>query len=308
METLLDWGIHVVLGFQQFSPTFDVFFKSLTFLGNEEFFLLFLPLIYWCIDRRTGVRLLFLLLFSVFIYSAAKVFLNQPRPFQYDSRVKQIVGAHGGGLPSGHTQNTVVLWGYLAYRFRQKIFWMITGFLIIGVPLSRIYLGVHFPTDIIGGYLLGILLLFGFIWLVPRAEAWMAGKGFKWQLGMAFIVPLVLIFISPGADRECLTAGSTLWGVAVGVVLERRWLRYSAAGLWWQKILRFLVGMVLLFGLWMGLRLGFQALEPDYIFRVIRYALVGLGSSVGAPWLFMRIHLADTQAEISNSEFGIRNS
>jgi membrane-associated phospholipid phosphatase len=79
-------------------------------LGDKEFYLLFLPLIYWCVDRRTGVRLLFLLLVSVFINSAAKVLVHQPRPFHYDSRVEQIVEAYGGGLPSGHTQNTMVLW------------------------------------------------------------------------------------------------------------------------------------------------------------------------------------------------------
>jgi membrane-associated phospholipid phosphatase len=293
VETLLDWGVNVVLWLQQFSPAFDVFFKSLTFFGDKEFFLLFLPLIYWCIDRRTGARLLFLLLVSVFINSVAKVFVNQPRPFHYDSRVKQIVEAYGGGLPSGHTQNTTVLWGYLAIRFRIELLWILAGILIVGVPLSRIYLGVHFPTDIIGGYVLGILLLLGFIWLVPQAEAWIANKGIKWQLGLALIVPLVLIFISPGGDRDCLTAVSALWGFAVGMVLERRWIRFSTVGVWWKRTLRFLLGLVLLFGIWMGLRLGFQGFEPDFLFRIIRYALVGLGGSVGAPWMFIRLKLAD---------------
>lgn len=295
METFLEWGVNVVLWLQQFSPAFDVFFKSLTFFGDKEFYLLFLPLIYWCIDRRAGARLLFLLLVSVFINSAVKVFVNQPRPFHYDSRVKQIVEAYGGGLPSGHTQNTVALWGCLAHRFRNKLLWILAGILIIGVPLSRIYLGVHFPTDIIGGYVLGILLLLGFIWLVPRAEAWITDKGIKWQLGLAFMVPLVLIFISPGGDRDCLTAVSALWGFAVGMVLERRWIRFCAAGVWWKRTLRFLLGLVLLFGLWMSLRLGFQGLEPESVFRVIRYALVGLGGSLGAPWMFMRLKLADAQ-------------
>jgi membrane-associated phospholipid phosphatase len=295
VETFLDGGIIVVLWFQQFSPAFDAFSISLTFFGDKEFYLLFLPLIYWCVDRRTGVRLLFLLLVSVFINSAAKLLVDQPRPFDYDSRVKQIVEAYGGGLPSGHTQNTVVLWACLANQFRNKLLWILAGFLIIAVPLSRIYLGVHFPTDIIGGYVLGISLLLGFIWLVPRAEVWIADKGIKSQLGMAFFVPLVLVLLSPGGDRDCLTAVSTLWGFAVGMVLERRWIRFSAGGVWWKRTLRFLLGLVLLSGLWMGLRLGFQGLEPDPIFRVIRYAVVGLCGSVGAPWMFMRLKLADTE-------------
>lgn len=295
METFLDWGVDVVLWLQQFSPALDVFFKSLTFFGNKEFFLLFLPFIYWCIDRRTGARMLFVLLFSVFINSAAKVLVNQPRPFHYDSRVKKIVEAYGGGLPSGHTQNTVVLWGCLANRFRKKLLWVLTGFLVIGVPLSRIYLGVHFPTDIIGGYMLGISLLLGFIRLAPRAEAGLAEKGIKWQLGLAFTVPLILISMSPVGDRDCLAAISTLWGFAVGMVLERRWIRFCAGGLWWKRTLRLLLGWALLFSLWMGLRFGFQGLEPDSVFRVLRYALVGLWCSAGAPWIFMRLKLADAE-------------
>ncbi|MBC8446155.1 MAG: hypothetical protein H8D78_00245, partial [Chloroflexi bacterium] len=51
MESILDWGINVILWFQQFSPTLDLPFKVLTFMGEEEFFLLLLPLVYWCLDR-----------------------------------------------------------------------------------------------------------------------------------------------------------------------------------------------------------------------------------------------------------------
>jgi hypothetical protein len=87
-EDILDWGIEVVLWFQQFSPEFDLPFKSVTFLGNLEFFLLFMPLIYWCIDRRMGAR-----------------------------------------LPSGHTQGTVVVWGYRVSQHRSGILWIVAGFL-----------------------------------------------------------------------------------------------------------------------------------------------------------------------------------
>jgi len=55
----LDWGIGVVLWFQQFSPALDIPFKGLTFLGDETFYLVFMPVLYWCIDRRTGSRLFF---------------------------------------------------------------------------------------------------------------------------------------------------------------------------------------------------------------------------------------------------------
>jgi len=86
----------------------------------------------------------FFFFFSAYVNSAAKVFASQPRPFQYDSRVKQIVSTGGGGFPSGHTQGTLVFWGYLALRFRHPFLWVIAGLLIILIPLSRLYLGGSF--------------------------------------------------------------------------------------------------------------------------------------------------------------------
>ena len=174
METILDWGVKVVLWLQQFSSSLDLPFRILTYMGNEGFFILVLPFIYWCVDRRTGVRLSILFLFSAYVNSAVKVFACQPRPFQYDSRVKQIVSAGGGGFPSGHTQGTLVFWGYLALCFRRPLLWVITGLLIILIPLSRLYLGVHFPTDLLGGYLIGAILLLLYLWLEPRVETYLA--------------------------------------------------------------------------------------------------------------------------------------
>ena len=57
MQSILDWGANVVLWFQQFHPVLDLPFKGFTLLGEEEFFMLMLPLVYWCLDRRTGARL-----------------------------------------------------------------------------------------------------------------------------------------------------------------------------------------------------------------------------------------------------------
>ena len=147
MESLLDWGIEVVLWSQQFSPALDLPFKILTSLGDKEFFMLLMPLIYWCIDRQAGARLFILLLFSAYLNEVAKLLADQPRPFHYDSRIMKIVDADSGGFPSGHTQSAVVVWGYLACRFQKKSLWLLAGFPVLAVPLSRIYLGAHFPTE-----------------------------------------------------------------------------------------------------------------------------------------------------------------
>ena len=216
---LLDWGIEVVLWFQQFSPELDIPFEALTFLGDEIFYLLFMPLVYWCIDRRTGARLFFLLLFSAYINESAKALADQPRPFAYDSRVKPIIHAVGGGMPSGHTQHAVVIWGYLAARSGNTISWIIAGFLMIGIPLSRVYLGVHFPTDLLGGYLLGGLILVVFLRLSPIIETRLSQMGLMRQLTIAVCVPLVLILLNPTGNPYVLSMASTLLGACCGFVM-----------------------------------------------------------------------------------------
>lgn len=295
MEGVLDWGVQVVLWFQQFSPALDAPFRLFTFLGEEEFFLLLLPLIYWCLDRRTGARMTVVFLLSSYLNSAAKVLAGQPRPFAYDPRVQALTEATGGGLPSGHTQNAVVVWGYLASQFRRAWLWVLAAALMVLIPLSRVYLGVHFPTDLLGGYILGAAVLLLYLRLEPRTEAWLEEAGLGWQLGLALGVPAALILLFPTADG--VTTGATLMGMAVGFVLERRWVQFDSAGIWWRRALRFLIGVPVLAGLWMGLRLAFAGMEPEPLLRFLRYGLVGLWGGLGAPWLFVQLRLTGDQAE-----------
>ena len=59
-----------------------------------------------------------------------------------------------------------------------------------------------------------------------------------------------------------------------------------------------LVGMVVMFGLYMGLSAAFEGLEPALLFRFIRYGLVGLWGGLGAPWAFTKLRLAGTRAAV----------
>ena len=306
MESVLNWGIEVVLWFQQFSPALDLPFKVLTSLGDKEFYLLLVPLVYWCINRRAGARLFMLLLFSACLNEGAKLLADQPRPFNYDPRVIKFVHEDSGGLPSGHTQSAVVVWGYLAYCFKKKPLWLLAGFLILAIPLSRIYLGAHFPSDLLGGYVLGALVLFLFLRLDSVLESWFTQKGILSQLCVSMGLPVLLILFVPSGNEGLLTALGALMGVATGVVLERRWVRFSSEGRWWQQMIRYLVGIVILVGVWLGLRFAFAQLEPADLCRVIRYALVGLWGGLGAPWLFVQLKLAGKRVE--NGEFGMRNA
>ena len=291
MDGLMEWGLRVIAWFQQFSPALDWPFRAFTFMGDEEFFLLLLPLVYWCLDRRMGARLTVAFLVSAYTNAVAKTLAAQPRPLDYaPERVKVLWDATGYGFPSGHTQSAVVVWGYLAAQARRRWVWILAAVMMLFIPLSRIYLGVHFPYDVLGGYVIGAALLLLYLWLEPGIERWLEEKGLIWRLGVATLAPLILmlLFLTP----DGVTSGATLMGMGVGFVLERHWVRFDSGGPVWKRIVRFLLGVVVLVALWLGLRIAFSGLEPALLFRFARYGLVGLWGSLGAPWAFRRLGLA----------------
>ena len=293
MEGLLEWGIGIIQWWQRFSPALDLPFRAFTFMGEEEFFLILIPLVYWCLDRRTGARLTVLFLVSSYLNAVAKMIGGQPRPADFaPDRVVALWDAGGYGLPSGHTQGAVVIWGYLASQFRRTWLWVVAALLMVLIPLSRVYLGVHFPTDLLGGYVLGALLLLLYLWLEPGVEQRLASMRLGWQLVLASVGPLLLALVFPTEDG--ITTSATLMGMGVGFILERRWVGFSSGGQWWRCVLRFLLGAVGLLALWMGLRIAFSGLEPALLLRFVRYGLVGLWGALGAPWVFVKLRLADT--------------
>jgi undecaprenyl-diphosphatase len=292
MQDVLAWGAEVIVRFQRFSPELDATFRVLTFMGGEAFFLLVIPLIYWCMDRRVGARLSVLFLLSAYGNATAKGLFSQPRPFEIFSHVQRLAEAGGGGLPSGHTQNSVVVWAYLAWQYRRRWLWTISGLLMVLVPLSRIYLGLHFPTDVLGGYVLGLFFLVLFGRICPRVERWLGERSLRWRLAIAVLVPAVLLAIYPGGEKHGVSACALLMGMGAGFVLERCWIGFETGGSWKMKAVRFLLGEAVLFGLWIGLRTLFSDLEPETVFRFVRYILMGLWGALAAPWLFVRFRLA----------------
>ncbi len=290
MQPLLDWGIELILWLQQFRPALDLPFRALTFISDELFFLLFLPLVYWCLDRRTGARVTLLFLVSAYVNAVVKVFAAQPRPALYDPRVWAYSDVGGsGGFPSGHTQNTLAVWGYLAAKVRRTWMWIVTGVLVVCVPLSRLYLGVHFPHDLFGGYVIGALLLFVYLRWGERGERWLAGMGVGAQLALvaALTIPLMLIFLT----EDGVTGGATLLGMGGGLVIQARWIGFEVDGVLWKRVARYALGAAVMVGLWAGLRAAFSGLGPALLFRFIRYALMGFWGGAGAPWVFVKLGL-----------------
>jgi hypothetical protein len=163
-------------------------------------------------------------------------------------------------------------------------------------------LGVHFPQDVIGGWLIGLVVLVTFIWAEPPVSRWLAAQKTALQVVLAVGVPILLIFLHPTSvagfypAQAAITPMSALAGFGLGLIMEQRWVRFRVDGAWWRRGLRYLIGLLLVAVFYVGLRMILPAEMAHSLeagLRFVRYALVGWATTFLAPWLFVKLRLAE---------------
>lgn len=278
----MDLGFQGVLWVQSWShDLLDQLFRGITFLGGGEFFLLLIPSVFWCIDKRTGARLGVLYLGSVFTNEALKVYFHQPRPFE--SGIRILIERPGPfGFPSGHAQGVTVAWGYLSWRFRSRWVLAVAAAVVILVAISRVYLGVHYPGDVLGGLGVGLGLLVLFILLAPRLEEIMTRQRLGARLALAAIPPVLLAMAVP--QPNVVAAMGALAGLGTGFVLEGRWVNFQPDAVRRQPW-RIVSAAILVAILYVGLK---ALLPAGDGFRFARYAIIGLWGGFIGPWVLFR--------------------
>ena len=292
MEAIWQWGINLIIAIQQIhGPLLDNIFRGITFTGEEQFYLVLFPLILWCIEYSFGAVLVIFFLLSNFFNIILKDLFQQPRPFDLNPSLK-LSQADGYGMPSGHAQLAATVWGAIAVRVHKTWFWIVAMVIILLIGFSRVYLGVHFPTDVLAGWIIGAILLVIYIAARYPLGKWLSGLNMWLQLLLAVGLTVVLLLLN--RSTEALTSSGTLFGAAAGLVFARRYISFSVSGPWWHRVVRFLIGMIILLGLYLGLK----AISPPdgtvsgAIFRFLRYVLLGVWLVLGAPWLFRLMRLA----------------
>jgi membrane-associated phospholipid phosphatase len=326
METIWNIGITWNIFFQNLGSCLKTPMEVFSFFGTENFFLLLLPALYWCMEGGIGLRVGIILLLSVSVNDAVKMVFHGPRPYWYSTDVIRYASETSFGVPSGHAQIAFGVWGMLAASIRKWWGWPIAILIIVMIGISRLYLGVHFPHDVILGWLIGALLL----WLVLRfwkpVTAWLKKMSLGQQILASFLSSLLLITFSlipflwlkitnwqlPQAWAEyakdalslsgTFTTAGTLFGLLAGLAWFNHQGGFDASGPLWKRILRYILGMVGVLVFYLGLKVLFGLIVPDseavlpYILRYIRYVLVGAWISAGAPWIFVKLKLAKKAA------------
>jgi len=281
------------------NPILDRFFSVITYFGDEILILGAAFIVLWCINKRVGYTIIYSLMLGVTVNQFLKGFFRVPRPWVRDPSLSVVEGAKeaatGYSFPSGHTQNSTVMFGSVARSVKKRIVRTAMVWLIIVVGFSRMYLGVHTPADVITSWAIGAFLVLGVYPLLDRAENRRAFGTLPDLFFLAVSAALVIFAeLSPagiGEAAEFAEEGVTNAYMTLGVAasfaivryLDERKIRYDVKAVWWAQILKCLLGMAVVLGLRIGLKPVLGAVFKDrHIGTAIRYFIIAIFA--GAVW------------------------
>lgn len=309
------------------------FMHVMSYIGSAGFYVPVLVVVFWCVSPRAGAWAAVVLSLSGALNTMLKLLIHAPRPFWTDPSVTGREPLTSFGMPSGHAQGSAVAYGWagaradgrarvrpgspVGTRARRAAVWTVVVVVVALVGVSRVYLGVHSPGQVLAGWLIGAALLIGAGLLAPVVVPWWARRPLWAQAGLslavagAFLAPMAVAVsdlhgwhmpaawahaveavggtVRPVTLTEGATTAGLLFGVLAGVSLlaHRGW--FAAAGTFWRRAARVPVGMA---GAGVILGAGWAAGQAAVTVFVVHGAL-GVWMAAGAPEAFVRLGLAD---------------
>lgn len=273
-------------------PPLDLFFGFVTRFGEELLFLGLGLFIFWCRDKKEGYYLLLVGTLGNLINQVLKMHFRIPRPWVKDPQFTIVESAReaatGYSFPSGHTQSSVGGYGGIARWEKHKwLRWLCIALCVL-VPVSRLYLGVHTPLDVLVGAAVSVLLLLVLHPLVRKGDKYICALllgGFVCSLLAA-----VFLFAYPfptdvdGANLFSARLNACkLIGVFLGLnlvhLLDQRYIHFEPRAPLKVQLVKLLLGGILVIG---GLKLGIGELLKvllgrGYAYGVLSYFILVLG-------------------------------
>lgn len=281
------WEVDFITAVQDWAgPVLTHIMKGVSILGEETVLVLFVGLLYWCINKSLGRKLALGMIFSLLGGEMIKGAVMRRRPYFDHPEISCLrapsgkgdvmdIAVQGYSFPSMHASNSIAMFGTLAWGVRRR--WL--KFILLIMPLligfSRPFLGVHYPTDVLVGWVLGAVVLFLALKITSMTENYFG----------IFIAVAILAF--PGWFFCHSDGFGVIYGMSAGMLLgfafEARFVNFSNTGNILRCILRLICGMAVFFGLGAALK---GIMPYDRIWRCIRYFLTSFISMGVYPMLF----------------------
>ncbi|RDY28582.1 phosphatase PAP2 family protein [Romboutsia weinsteinii] len=310
----MDIQLSILQFFQSMrSPLLNVMFLVFTISTETPVVVLFTVMMYWCINKKYGQRILFALVGNITLNTGIKEFVKAPRPIgTKDLESLRVSTATGYSFPSGHTQTGTSFWVSLMSIFKVNWLYILGTIMILGVGISRLYLVVHWPIDVLFGWIFGIIftLLLGKVFDYVDKE-----KNYSILLFILILFGVIAFFLN---SIDYMKMFGLFTGFVLGYIVEDKFVDFSTedktkgrinfgsrttkrSNRMAINIYRFIVGIITLGLVYIGLKYLKEAIMPyivldnmnlvNMIMDYIRYALVVFYGVAGAPALFKILRL-----------------
>jgi membrane-associated phospholipid phosphatase len=270
-----------------FPSEFVRLFAFITILGAREFLLGLTGIVYWCFDKHRGRVATYVLLIGASLNFWVKIAIAAPRPPENLHLID--VRASPYGFPSGHAQDTASVWTWIALDFEKVSVLVFSAALMVLVGLTRIYLGIHFPYQVVAGWLIGLTVVAITRFAHPRVF----GYG-KMKTVAGYSIPILAILLSMIAtlsgfveSYSLAQIGGYLLGFWAGDRLEERYVSLERAGNLFRIFRRAILGAALN----VLTLIAFSVLSGDgsAILSLTNFLILGIVVSLVIPLVFRKL-------------------
>jgi len=257
----------------------------LSFLGGELGLMMVLMIVFFCWKKETGKRLALMVVAVNTWLPMLKNIVMRPRPYmEHPDRIKGIsdfgnsaslddVAAHGYSFPSTHSASAMALFIPLANEVKKKWMWIAAVVINLVVGVSRAISGMHYPTDILAGWALGLIGA-GICMILEKKvkNGWI-----RHLILLASVLPGVFFV----RTEDYYTSLGLLVGLIAAIHFEEKFVNFSDTRNVWAMILRVVGAYALYFALNALLKLPFSrdflsgGTMAAFLVRTARYAVIG---------------------------------
>jgi len=253
------------------SDSLTIFFKFFQVFASESFYLVFISIGYWCWNKKLFRDLAILLCISTLINFTLKLVFQIPRP-----AIEHLAVAESYSFPSGDIQVVASIWLTLAWHFKNVLLWGWSLLLILFVGLSRIYLGVHYPLDVIAGAFIGAFIPYlyfycknsSFLLTLLKNHFFLVLSG----IVLLLIYPLILLLREPHI-LSISTLGA-LSGIILGIIVDRKNKETPHLDSWKFRLFSGVLGLSTLYALRAGLSY-YWKIDPQWSYLFFIYVVIG---------------------------------
>ncbi|MDF9615563.1 phosphatase PAP2 family protein [Bacillus cereus] len=256
------------------------FFKLVSSLANETLYLVIISFLYWCVSKRKAFHMIVMLCFSGYIGIMVKEFMKIPRPYTYDGiEALYEKSAAGYSFPSTHVQLSTTFWGSFMILCKKRIVWIIGIIFIILVAISRLYLRVHWLSDIIGAVLFSVIV----VYLYTKVTMGLSDRKFILLQRIILAVSLIMYVMTSQVDNLKLLG--VLTGSTIGIMLEKHFININESNDFKMQVVKTVLGLSII----LIMQFILKKVIPDMYY--LRYAVTGITITFLCPFMFHMLRL-----------------